>query len=274
MSMPFGFSSYAVGWRVSAGNGDHAAVADDLVALAARLGYQRLQIADNCPLHALTVGQRRDLHRRAAEASISIEVGARGLTERNLTTYIRIAAEFESPLLRMVIDEEGYEPDHESIIGLLRSGVRSLEVAGVTLAIENHDRFMARELAGIVSAVDSAHVAICLDTANSMGAGEDLHTVLAHLAPLTVNLHLKDVRVRRLEHLQGFIVEGTPLGQGQLPIAWAIGEMARHGRCRSATLEHWVPPEPELERTLQKEREWCEVSTSAMRRLFASTQSR
>ncbi|MDO8544391.1 MAG: sugar phosphate isomerase/epimerase family protein [Opitutaceae bacterium] len=268
--MQAGFSSYAVGWTVSAAWDEDAPTLDafGVVDLALELGYGRVQLADNVPLHSLSAAERDALQRKARETGIAIEIGTRGLTVENVRRYVEIAATFRSPFLRIVLDPMDCEPSPDSVIALLRTQVSLLEHSGVVLAIENHDRFKSDELARILTEVDSPWVRICLDTANSFGAGEDVTTVVRHLAAYTVNVHLKDVRIRRVSSLQGFTIEGVPLGEGIVPIEWVIRELARHRCCRTATLEHWVPPEPDVADTARKEREWCVRSTATMRRLF------
>ncbi len=100
----------------------------------------------------------------------------------------------------------------------LLSGIASgqLESRGIILALENHDRLHASVFRDIVEASSSNNVGICLDCVNSMGIGEDIETVLKFLAPYTVNLHIKDFSVKRVSHKMGFVIEGTPAGQGLL----------------------------------------------------------
>lgn len=51
----------------------------------------------------------------------------------------------------------------------------------------------------------------------------------------------------------GFVVEGRPLGQGQLPIAQTIERVGRQGRCPSVILEAWTPPGRTMTETLEQE---------------------
>ena len=94
------------------------------------------------------------------------------------------------------------------------------------------------------------------------------------LAPFTVNLHLKDYLVRRVWHKMGFVVEGVPAGDGMLNIPWLKGEIERRGTCRSAILELWTPPEPELSATIMKEKAWSEKSITYLHGLFHAKKQR
>jgi sugar phosphate isomerase/epimerase len=143
------------------------------------------------------------------------------------------------------------------------------ERAGVCLAIENHDRFKAKTLAGIVQRVNSQHVGICLDTVNSFGALEGPEVVLRALGPLVVNLHVKDFTIFRATHMMGFSVEGRPAGQGQLNIPWLLGQLRQLGLDPNAILELWTSPEDTLSATISKEHAWAVASVQYLRELIA-----
>jgi sugar phosphate isomerase/epimerase len=260
-----GLSSFAFGWAVAHGALDEQA----LLASARRHGVRVVQLGDNLPVHALTPERRGALRAAAEAAGIRLELGARGLTAALLRAYVELCGELGADFLRFVADQGGHEPSLDAMTAILREAAPALAAAGVTLGLENHDRFGARELRGVIEAVASPHVGICLDTANSLGAGEGLAEVAAVLAPLTVNLHVKDVAITRLPHQQGFTVEGRPLGGGRLPLRAALARVRAAGRCRSAIVELWVPPEPDLAATRAKEAAWAEQSLAALRTLLA-----
>jgi hypothetical protein len=99
-----------------------------------------------------------------------------------------------------------------------------------------------------------------------MGAGEGLETVISKLAPLTVNLHIKEFSVKRVFHKMGFVIEGCPLGKGMLPVADLIQKVSR--RCKSAILEQWTPPEETIEKTIEKEARWAEQSIKHLKNIL------
>jgi sugar phosphate isomerase/epimerase len=149
---------------------------------------------------------------------------------------------------------------------IVRAQASRLEGGGITLGIENHDRFGCRTLQRIVQESQSPSVGICLDTANSLGAGEGLCEVLQVLGESTVNLHLKDFTIVRVPYAMGFVVEGRAAGEGMMDAPHLLREAARWNRCASAVVETWVPPESSVEATLQKEREWAERSVKYLQR--------
>jgi sugar phosphate isomerase/epimerase len=262
-----GVSSYAFGWGVAHGTprvDEHV-----LLAFTKRHGLGVVQIADNVPVGEFSSGRLQRMTEAARTAGVGIEIGARGLTEQALALYLERCRACESRLLRFVVDAPSYEPAPADVIALVRNAVRALEDADVTLAIENHDRIGARTLRDMIDRIGSAHVGICLDTANSLGAGEGLAWITDLLAPVTVNLHVKDVTIRRVPHLMGFTIEGSPLGDGSLPIAETLERVARAGRCRTVVLETWTTPRATMQETLAREQHAAEVGATRLRAMVA-----
>jgi sugar phosphate isomerase/epimerase len=260
-----GVGSFALGWAVR-----HAQPPFDehaLLAFALRHGVAVVQLGDNLPVHAWPVDRLERFVSEAGRSGLSIELGARGLTDAHLEQYLELCRRCGAQLLRFVADAHPYEPSPDDLIALLGNAARALAAADVTLALENHDRFSAATLRRIIESAGSPHAGICLDTANSLGAGEGLAAVTETLAPLTVNLHVKDVRISRLPHMMGFVVEGRPLGQGQLPIAETIACVRQHGRCGSVILEAWTPPGTTMEETVTRERAAADISIERLKTL-------
>lgn len=260
--MQLGISTYTYGWAVGTpGNRpDKALDEQTLLDRAKAFGVSLVQFGDNLPLHELPAERLHELRQRAEKEDITIEIGARGLTDSHLLRYIDLTRQLGSRLLRFVIDAPGYEPTIADVVTLIRGAVPMLERANITLGIENHDRLLAHEFANIVERVGSPNVGICLDTVNSMGTGERLAEVVQTLAPYTVNLHMKDFGIRRLPHLMGFQIDGRPAGQGRLNIPWLVDQVRSAGHCQTAVLEQWVVPEADLTDTIAKEAAWATES--------------
>ncbi len=267
--MEIGVSSYAFGWAVAERRLD----ATGVIGWAATHGVRRVQLGDHLPWANDTDAARDDLaevKRLAARHGITLELGARGLTGAHAEYCVRVAADLGVTVLRFLIDDLGHEPDVDTVVDTAFRLLPALHHHGVTLALENHDRLTAAQLRSVIDAVDDPAVGACVDTANSFGQGEGLGDVLNALAPVCVNLHLKDVMIRRFPHQQGFTVEGTPAGTGQLDLAAALGAAKRSGRCVSAVLEQWVPPEPTAAATVEKEKQWAEQSWTYLRSTVVS----
>jgi sugar phosphate isomerase/epimerase len=269
--MILGLSSYTYGWAVGVRGHEPARPMDELVLLEQVRAHELklLQIGDNLPLETFVPDRLKALRESARGTGIELEVGARGLTARRLELYAEIARSLDAKLIRFVIDDtaSGYHPDLPGIITTIRDSVSSLD--GLFLAIENHDRFSAADFRRIVDRVGQPNVGICLDTANSLGAGEGLETVIAALAPVTFNLHIKDFQVKRLPHMMGFTVTGCPAGAGLIFLPRLLDELRRFSLCRSAVLEQWTVPDKTIDRTIVKERDWAAASLKYLKPFFA-----
>jgi sugar phosphate isomerase/epimerase len=267
--MVLGISSYTFTWAV--GVRGHIPPEPlgwiDILKLAKDLGIRLVQIADNMPLHKMADDEIDKLIKTTSENNIGLEAGANRMTPENLETYLNIAERIRSRILRFVIDGEGYKPDLGDIISIIRNAEPEFKKRGITLALENHDRFFARQFLQIIEKVSSPYLGVCLDCANSIGAGEGFKEVVTMLAPHAVNFHLKEVSIKRKYHMMGFDVEGKPFGEGSLPLEWMLSQLP--SKCRTAILEQWTPPEETLEKTIAKERIWAEQSIKYLRRYFS-----
>lgn len=266
--MRLGISSYAYTWAIGVPG---YPVKDPmtpfhLLEKATELGVSCVQIADNLPLHLLKPSELTKLEEQADSRHIGIEIGTRGLQPDNFYRYLDIASQFQSPILRIVIDAVNFEPAIPDVVALLQHYVPYLEKYKIKLAIENHDRFKAKEFLQIINAVQSEWIGICLDSVNSLGAGEGVHLVTEALGPYTINFHVKEFFIRRIDHKMGFVVEGKPAGQGMLPLQWMLGKISK--QCNSAILEQWVPPEDGIEATIVKEAHWARSSVQYLKSYF------
>jgi len=266
--MQSGISSYTYTWAIGipGKEPEKPMTIFQLIEKATELGVPVLQVADNLPLDRFSEIELFKIRNYAEDLNIKIEVGARGMTAENREKHIELAVFFQSPILRFVIDGPGFEPGLEEIYQIVKNAVPVLKENNIILAIENHDRFKAAEFAEMVEKAGSEFVGICLDSVNSMGAGEGLETVIEKLAPLTVNLHVKEFSVKRVFHKMGFVIEGCPLGKGMLPVAELIQKVSP--RCQSAILEQWTPPEETIEKTIEKEARWAEASITYLKSML------
>jgi len=228
-----------------------------------------VQLCDNLPLHELTAQERDMLKRTADENHIVIQAGTKRLTSDNLDRYISIAVQFKSPFIRMVIDDQGYHPEIEEIISMIKKALPSLKENNIILAIENHDRFSSAVLTQIIEETSAESIGICLDTANSLGAGEGIHEVVETLAPYAVNLHIKDIIIKRVSSKMGFAIEGAAAGQGILDIPWIVNELKKTGRCATATLESWSVKSDSFQGTVDKEHQGVETSIQYLKKILS-----
>jgi len=268
--MQLGISSYTYTWSIGVPGSlpTRQMSAKDLVDRAVAFGLKLVQIADNLPIENFTDVELDNLYAYAFKKGVSIEMGGRGLTTEHTLKCLKAAEILHSPILRMVIDGAGFEPDIPDVIQIISDLLPEFESRKIRLAIENHDRLKAREFEQIIQAINSEWVGICLDSVNSMGAGEGFEPVAEILIPYTINLHLKDFSIRRVSHKMGLIIEGTPAGSGMLNISDLIFKLNQLGRCHSAILELWTPPETDLKDTISKEEEWADRSIKYLKTIL------
>ncbi len=266
--MRLGISSYTYGWAIG-GIDDQpptgAPGALDLIDRAVAMGVNVLQLANNLPVHTWEPASVRKIADKALHAGIALELGTAGCGPDHLRRFIGIASVLGSSILRVVPDLAEDHPSESHVIKRFNAVCGDLEAAHVKLAVENHDRFDTHALCRIVHAC-RPHVGICLDTVNSFGAMEGPEIVIERLGPLAINLHIKDFAVSRVPYLQGFVIEGRPAGAGMLNVPQILNTLGRFGHDCNAIAELWVPPEPTLAATIEKEAAWAERSVRALRR--------
>lgn len=264
-----GIGSYTYTWAIGVpGYGtSNPLSAFDLIEKAAELNAEVVQFADNLPLHRYNANEQLKLLSFAQEKSINIEVGAKGLTSSSLEQYIEIAGNVHSDILRFIIDKNDYEPTLDEIVATISPFISNLEKANIKLVLENHDRLKCEEFAYIIKACDSPYVGICLDTVNSIGVPEGTEEVVNILSPFTLNLHVKDFNISRLQHRMGFKVEGAPAGKGKLNIAALFAQLHKIGKCNTAILELWTPFGATLEETIARESQWAKESMKYLHQL-------
>ena len=266
--MKLGISSYTYTWAVGFPGNQPMKPMNiyQLIEKADELGVSLLQVADNLPLDEFSSSELFNIREFAKRSNVQIEVGASKMTLDNFKKYIELAVFFDSPILRFVIDGGSFRPCLDEVHKIIRYSLPLLDKNNIVLAIENHDRFKAIEFVEMMEKADSDKIGICLDSVNSLGAGEGLETVIEKLARFTVNLHVKEFAIRRMSHQMGFIVEGCPLGKGILPIEDLIGKVSQS--CHSVILEQWTPCEETLEKTIEKENRWAKLSINHLKNIL------
>ena len=141
--------------------------------------------------------------------------------------FLELAADLESPLIRLFGGAPAGEPVHTSVrraaerMSLLARRGRTL---GVRAALETHDSFAAgaATAAVLAGAADEFAVAI-YDTLNPFVAGEPPEQTLSSLGDRLALVHVKDGGA------EPDTEECRLLGEGRVPIRWILGALARRG---------------------------------------------
>jgi sugar phosphate isomerase/epimerase len=211
---------------------------------AVKEGAPLVQFCENLPL-----GEAGEIE----GTGIRAQTGLRGLDPEEHRRHRDLALALGASLVRVVIDKAGFEPSWEEA----REGLGTLEKiyggSGVKLAVENHDRFGSPDLLALIDGWED-WCGICLDTANSLGSFESPADTIHLLAPVACSFHIKDVAIRRVEHQMGFVVEGTAVGRGMVPLEGILA-MAKRSPI-DLLVEQWPPHSdlrPETEQRLVRE---------------------
>ncbi len=270
--MKLGISSFTFPWAIGGIEPEHpvAMSALELLERAHEFKADVLQIADNLPIGGLSDEDLLKVKAQADSYGIGLEVGTRGIKSENIANFLRISQILGSPILRVVIDSKGHEPNIPEIVELLKPFESKFKDVGIKLAIENHDRLTCSEFNEIIDRVGSDWVGICLDTVNSLGAVEAPNTVIPALAPRAINVHMKDFEVIRTNGQMGFTVRGTALGEGRLNVAEVISAVGGVKREITAVIELWTPRQNSYEATVELENTWAKTSVSNLRRSIGS----
>ena len=264
--MKLGIGSYTYTWACGVPGSMPARrmTAMDLCRRAEALGVKVVQLCENITFEYAKLDTLRDSARRAG---IEIETGGRGLTSRGFMDALDMACQFETGFFRLVVDSDGDEPSPAETVRRLKALLQFVPKR-IRIALENHDRFPARTLVGIMEEAGSDRIGITLDTVNSFGALEGPQHVVETLAPYVLSLHVKDFTIRRVPSQMGFVIEGCPAGEGRLDIPWLLDCIRGSGRDPNAIIELWTPPADTLEETIVREAEWAKRSVAYMRTLL------
>lgn len=265
--MRLGISSWTYPWAIGVAGfppPSHPLRLADLLERAALLKVGVVQVADNLALHNLDPAELRDARQQASSLGLKIEIGTRGVEPGHLRRYLKLACEFDALLIRTLTHSGEQQPSLEQSEKWIREVLSEFEAQGTTLGLENYEKHSCRDLASLVRRLESDYFGICLDTVNSLGALETPEYVVEALAPLTVNLHVKDFAIARVPQMMGFVVSGAQAGTGLLNVPWLL-EQIPPAKNASAILEQWPPWRESLEATIEKEREWAEMGIEYLR---------
>jgi sugar phosphate isomerase/epimerase len=269
--MRLGIGSYTYVWSIGVPGFPLPAAPltpESLLERAVASGIGVVQIADNMPFHEWSIQRLKSLSTQAQAANIQLELGTSGIAPPHLRQTLELAQTLNAKVVRVVVDVPNHHPAPQEVAESIVQVLPEFAAAKTQLAIENHDRFSARLLKSIIEQINSEWVGICLDTANSLGCGEGLETVLEQLAPFVVNLHVKDFTVQRLPSLKGFTVEGCAAGQGLVDVPALLKKLHSHGRNPNVIVELWPPFVESIEESIGLELRWADQSLTYMRQFI------
>jgi sugar phosphate isomerase/epimerase len=262
--MQLGIGTWAFPWSIGIPGHPQPPNPLDAVSLLHRaktLGLSLVQICDNLPYYDLTPQELVEIRKTADDLGITLGLGTRGVQPEHLLRTLDYARPLRAETLRTVIDT----PDPVRVATWMRQIVPHFAAAGVTIVLENTEVLPVQDIARILRDVDTPHLRVCLDTANSLGRLETLEQVVEALGPYTRIIHYKDIGLRRVQQAppvfrMGFEIVGQPAGQGRVDFDWLITAITQQGVDPDIILELWPPFLETIEQTVANEAVWVEQS--------------
>jgi len=256
-----GLGSYTFRWSVGH-NGlipPEPMTHGQMLDIAAQHGLGLVQFADNIPIERLSAKEMQNLHAKAQDLGIAIELGTQAFKPDEMQRYLGFAKLLDAKILRVALDG----PDAAIPVAELARAFRDLKSravdAGVRIAVENHFNYPAPQLAQLMGEINDPFAGVCLDVANSICAGEWPMQTVKTLAPFAINLHLKDYDIVPDPYGVGFAIYGTPLGQGRTDCAAVLNALPKD-RDINVILEHWLPRADDMAQARADEHKWLAQS--------------
>lgn len=266
--MKLGISSYTYPWAIGLPGAipSHPLTPLELLRKARELGVGLVQFGPNMPLEKLPERQLEDVLDRADSWNIDLEMATLGIEPDGLRRQLRFAKRIGAILLKTTLGcPDGTIPSRIEIQHCLRSVLDELDGGEIRLAIDN-SRIPARELNEILESIRSPCLGAGLDTAHPLALPEGWQISIRVLAYRTVSLQIKDFVVQPAAHRMGFLIKGSPAGQGQLNIPWIVESFAALRVEPSTLLESWTPEQGSLKETIELEDSWAGQGVRYMRR--------
>jgi 3-oxoisoapionate decarboxylase len=152
---------------------------------------------------------------------ITLETG--GYDPGKLESAIKLGVQLGAGTVRTIVGGAKLGGDRRLLAGRwqsflqealegLREATAFAELAGVNLAVENHQDLASEELLWLCESIGSRRFGITLDTGNSLATAEEPVDFARRVAPYVKNVHLKDYQVYMSN--EGYRLVRCPLGQG------------------------------------------------------------
>jgi sugar phosphate isomerase/epimerase len=259
-----GLGTYAFFWQHSERAPEPLTLAD-MLRRTREFGVDLFQICDYAPLLGFSAAELQELRATADELGILLELGTKGISAEHLANFLELAGVLGATLVRSMTNSPASRPTTAEAEGLLRAALPAYEAAGVTLALETYEQIPSTELVGLVEAIGSERLGICLDPANTVAGLENPREVVERCAPYTKNLHVKDFAFARQDGWVGFTLAGAELGTGLLDYDHELRTVDPDARGISRIVEHWLPWQGSFVETAARENAWTLASLNHMK---------
>lgn len=259
-----GLGSYSFFWEQSARNPKALSLAE-VFSRTADLGLKLFQICDYEPLEKMSDSELKKLAYFAKELGLEIELGTKGVEPARLAKFLELAQIFDAKLVRSMAGNQASKAKKREVIQILQEEIKPFEDAGVVLALETYEQISSSELVEIVSSVASPNLGICLDPANVVANLENPNHCIELSAPYVKNIHAKDFAFHRQEGWVGFSYSGAVMGEGLHDYPNLISIVKPRERGINEIVEHWLPWQGSIEKSVEAERQWTQVAIEYLR---------
>ena len=144
-----------------------------------------------------------------------------GPLDEQVARGLKASQIFGAKCMRCVLGGDPERPQIDAHIDDMIKAVRGMRSrildSGVKLAVENHGGdLQARELKGMIEAVGTDVMGVCLDSGNPVWMLEDPHMTLEMLIPYAETCHIRDSAVWKVP--EGIAVRWVNMGEGNVDI--------------------------------------------------------
>ncbi|MGO1414679.1 MAG: sugar phosphate isomerase/epimerase family protein [Microbacterium gubbeenense] len=255
-----GLGTYAYFWQHAEGLSLVGAFED-----ARAQGVELFQICDYAPLERMTDAELRDAASAAHDYGLTIELGTKGIEQERLSRFLELAEVFDARLVRSMLYGPGSRPSLDEATRILSTAMPAYEAAGVSLALETYEQVPTRDLLGVIDAVGSAALGVCLDPANVVAQLESPRACTEQTSRLVKNVHVKDFAFARQDGWVGFTYSGARMGDGLHDYGHVLDVIRPRERGINEVVEHWLPRQADAETTIRTERDWTRATLEYLR---------
>ena len=201
--MTIGLSTYAFFWQWH-DTATSPLSLTDMIVKTAEWDVKLFQICDYPAIDSYDDAALSKLRQHAESCAVTLELGTRGVTPSHAVSLRTSPSLLGARLVRSMVNTAITGLRRRKRCGCWDRARPRIEQAGVTLALETYEQVPVRDLVGIVDAVDSPTVGICLDPANCVAALELPRDTIELTAPRVANVHVKDFAFTRQAGWVGF----------------------------------------------------------------------
>jgi len=245
----------------------------DLIDFAKKRDIHLVQLYNNINLLSLDSSDLKLIKNTADNADIELAIGGDGIEKEYIQKMLAIAESLRSRTVRVVIlpkSESGKKLHVRDVIKQVKSYVTDFEDAGISMLIENHDRYTSNEYLEMIEGVGSDSVGICFDTANSLGKLEHFRDSFLILKDHIRSCHYKEYSIQRVESKLGFVIQGCKPGEGENIAGEFFQLLSSIKSDLDVVLEQWVPFQGSVKESLKIEKEWADEGIRILKKLTST----